>query len=69
MSLVVLGTVALDTVQTPRGKRMNMLGGSAAHFAMAARFFVPVNLVAVVGEDFPQGHIDFEKERDSNRLA
>ena len=63
MSLVVLGTVALDTVQTPRGKRMNMLGGSAAHFAMAARFFVPVNLVAVVGEDFPQGHIDFLRKK------
>ena len=63
MSLVVLGTVALDTVKTPRGKRRNMLGGSAAHFAMAARFFVPVNLVAVVGEDFPLSHINFLKKQ------
>lgn len=63
MSLIVLGTVALDTVKTPRGKRANMLGGSAAHFSMAARFFVPVNLVAVVGEDFPQGHIDFLRKK------
>jgi len=58
MSLVVLGTVALDTVKTPRGKRVDMLGGSAAHFSMAARFFTQVNLVAVVGEDFPARHIE-----------
>lgn len=63
MSLVVLGTVALDTVKTPRGKRRNMLGGSAAHFAMAARFFTPVNLVAVVGKDFPLSHIDFLRRK------
>ena len=63
MSLVVLGTVALDTVKTPHGKRHNMLGGSAAHFSMAARFFVPVNLVAVVGEDFPLNHIEFLRRK------
>lgn len=63
MSLVVLGTVALDTVKTPKGKRHNMLGGSAAHFAMAARFFTQVNLVAVVGEDFPLCHIDFLRRK------
>ena len=66
MGLVVLGTVALDTVKTPRGKRINMLGGSAAHFSMAARFFIPVNLVAVVGEDFPQRHIDFLRKKGIN---
>jgi len=58
MSILVLGTVALDTVKTPCGVRKNILGGSAAHFAMAARFFVPVNLVAIVGEDFPKRYID-----------
>ena len=63
MSVIVLGTVALDTVKTPQGKRVNMLGGSAAHFSMAARFFVPVNLVAVVGEDFPLAHIDFLRKK------
>lgn len=63
MSLIVLGTVALDTVKTPKGKRRNMLGGSAAHFSMAARFFTPVNLVAVIGEDFPQQHIDFLRRK------
>ncbi len=66
MSLIVLGTVALDTIKTPRGKRRNMLGGSAAHFAMAARFFAPINLVAVVGEDFPLKHIDFLKKKGIN---
>ncbi|HAH21185.1 MAG: sugar kinase [Omnitrophica WOR_2 bacterium GWF2_43_52] len=63
MSLIVLGTVALDTVKTPHGKKTNMLGGSAAHFSMAARFFIPVNLVAVVGEDFPSEHIDFLRRK------
>lgn len=63
MSLVVLGTVALDTVKTPRGRRVDMLGGSAAHFSMAARFFTPVNLVAVIGEDFPSNHIDFLRRK------
>ena len=63
MSIIVLGTVALDTVKTPFGKRVNMLGGSAAHFAMAARLFTGVNLVAIIGEDFPQKHIDFLRKK------
>ena len=63
MSLIVLGTVALDTVKTQKGSRLDMLGGSAAHFAMAARFFSPVNLVAVVGDDFPARHIKFLKRQ------
>ncbi|HLD82339.1 MAG TPA: PfkB family carbohydrate kinase [Candidatus Omnitrophota bacterium] len=61
MSILVLGTVALDTVKTPFGKRTLMLGGSAAHFAMSARIFTEVNLVANVGSDFPQRHLDFLK--------
>ena len=59
MSIVVLGTVALDTVKTPFGRRIHILGGSAAHFAMAARLFTNVNLVAIIGEDFPGKYIDF----------
>ncbi|RJO64516.1 MAG: sugar kinase [Candidatus Omnitrophota bacterium] len=59
MSIAVVGTVALDTVKTPLGKRVQMLGGSAVHFAMAARLFTRVNLVAVVGNDFPSRHIAF----------
>jgi sugar/nucleoside kinase (ribokinase family) len=59
VSILVLGTVALDSVKTPYGARKQMLGGSAAHFSMAARLFTRVNLAAIVGEDFPQRHIDF----------
>src|SRR5271156_1327241 len=59
MSLVVLGTVALDHVKTPSGAKKDMLGGSAAHFAMSARLFTDVHMVAVVGKDFPVKHLDF----------
>ncbi len=61
MSLLVLGTVALDTVKTPHGERKKMLGGSATHFSMSARLFTDVHLVAVVGEDFPVKHVNFLK--------
>lgn len=64
MSILVLGTAALDTVKTPAGKRHEMLGGSAVHFSMAARHFTQVNLVAIVGSDFPKKHTDFLKAKD-----
>ncbi len=63
MSLLVLGTVALDNVRTPSGFKKDMLGGSAAHFSMSARFFTEVNLVAVIGKDFPRKHIDFLRRK------
>ena len=63
MSIIVLGTVALDTVKTPFGRRKQMLGGSAAHFAMSARLFTNVNLVAIIGEDFPVKYIDFLQKK------
>lgn len=53
MSLLVVGSVAIDTVETPQGDVSEALGGSAAYFAYAASFFGPVRLVGVVGEDFP----------------
>jgi sugar/nucleoside kinase (ribokinase family) len=59
MGIIVLGTVALDTVKTPFGQRKHMLGGSAAHFSMSARLFTDVHLVAIVGRDFPQKYVDF----------
>lgn len=59
MSILVLGTVALDTVKTPFGERKRILGGSAAHFSMSARLFTKLSLVAVAGEDFPRKHIEF----------
>jgi sugar/nucleoside kinase (ribokinase family) len=53
MSLLAVGTLAFDTIQTPFERRSEVLGGSATHFAHAARFFGPVQLVGVVGTDFP----------------
>ena len=52
MSILVVGSVAYDTVETPFGKAEKVLGGSASFFSVAASFFSPVNLVAVVGDDF-----------------
>lgn len=66
MSLLVLGTVALDNVKTPHGERREMLGGSATHFAMSARLFTDVHLVAVIGKDFPQRHISLLKRKGIN---
>ncbi|MCM8801087.1 MAG: PfkB family carbohydrate kinase [Candidatus Omnitrophica bacterium] len=57
MSILVLGTVALDSIQTPSGKRTNLLGGSAIHFAMIAKLFTCVSLVSVIGEDFPEDYL------------
>jgi sugar/nucleoside kinase (ribokinase family) len=52
MSILVVGSVAYDTVETPFGKAERVLGGSASFFSLAASFFSPVNLVGVVGNDF-----------------
>ena len=64
MGIVVVGTVAFDTVETPFGRGENGLGGSATYFSTSASFFTDVSLVAVVGEDFPQEHVDFLQSRD-----
>jgi sugar/nucleoside kinase (ribokinase family) len=63
MSILVVGSVALDTVKTPFGKCRDVLGGSATYFSVSARFFSPVGIVAVVGRDFPSKYIDFLKKR------
>ncbi len=63
MSILVVGSVALDSIRTPFGEVEDILGGSATHFSVAASFFNRVRLVAVVGEDFPQEHIDFLASR------
>lgn len=57
MSVLVVGSVALDTVITPFGKREDALGGSATYFSCAASFFSSPHVVAVIGEDFPPEHI------------
>ncbi|HPX61358.1 MAG TPA: PfkB family carbohydrate kinase [Deltaproteobacteria bacterium] len=66
MGIVVVGTVAFDTVETPFGRGENILGGSATYFSTSASFFTDVSLVAVVGEDFPQEHVDFLQSREIN---
>ena len=53
MSLIVTGSIGIDTVITPVGRAENVLGGSCVYFSAAASFFTPVRLVAAVGEDFP----------------
>jgi sugar/nucleoside kinase (ribokinase family) len=64
MSILVVGSVAYDTVETPFGKAERVLGGSASFFAVAASFFVPVNLVGVVGEDFGEAQLVAFRGRD-----
>ncbi len=57
MSIVVVGTIGYDTIETQSNKVVEALGGSAAYFSLAARFFAPVSLVAAVGTDFkPEDH-------------
>ena len=53
MSLLVTGSIGVDTVETPFGKRENVIGGSAVYFSYAASFFTPVRLVGVIGPDYP----------------
>ncbi|HET7225141.1 MAG TPA: PfkB family carbohydrate kinase [Candidatus Eisenbacteria bacterium] len=54
--ILVVGSVALDTIKTPYGAAAEALGGSASYFALSASHFAPVRVVAVVGEDFPHEH-------------
>jgi sugar/nucleoside kinase (ribokinase family) len=63
MSLLVVGSVAIDNVQTPQARRDNLLGGSATHFSYAASFFTKVRLVSVVGDDWPVEHTRLLEER------
>jgi sugar/nucleoside kinase (ribokinase family) len=66
LSILVVGSVALDSIQTPFGKAEDALGGAATYFSTAARLYDAVNLVGVVGTDFPQVHIDYFKQLGVN---
>jgi len=59
MSLLVVGSVALDDIEAPAGSVKGVLGGAASYFGVAASFFAPVRVVAVVGDDFPEEHLGF----------
>lgn len=63
MSLVVVGSVALDTVETPKGRADDVLGGAALYFSLAASFFTAVRMVGVVGADFPRATLDELRQR------
>ena len=56
MGILVVGSVAFDTIETPHGKQERVLGGAATHFALAASFFTNVRVIGVVGEDFTPAH-------------
>ncbi len=64
MTLLVIGSIALDTIQTPTGQAADVLGGSATYFTLAASFFSRVRLVGVVGRDFPDHHMAFFEGRN-----
>ncbi|MHB8302217.1 MAG: PfkB family carbohydrate kinase [Acidobacteriaceae bacterium] len=63
MSILVVGSVAFDSISTPHGTAERCLGGAATHFALAASFFTPVRVIGVVGEDFSAEHEDVFRAR------
>lgn len=64
--VLIVGSVALDSIKTPLGEVNDALGGAAVYSSVAASFFTPVMVVGVVGEDFPVSHIDFLASRGIN---
>jgi len=64
MSLLVVGSMAFDSVKTPYGEREDAIGGSATYFSVSASYFTQVRLVGIVGSDFPQGELDFLADRN-----
>lgn len=63
MSILVVGSVALDTVETPFARAEETLGGAASYFTTAASLYNRVNLVAIIGSDFPREHLEFWRRR------
>ena len=64
MSLVIVGSVAFDTIETPWERKEKIVGGSGTYCALAASYFTRPKIVAVVGEDFPRETIDFLQEKE-----
>src|SRR5579863_869636 len=62
MSVLIVGSTALDSIKTPNAHNPRLLGGSASHAAVAASFFSPVKLIGVVGEDFPKPYIQLYRK-------
>lgn len=69
MSVLVVGTIALDSIKTPFGEKKEILGGSGVYSAVAASFFTDIELIGPVGNDFPQEHLDFLHSRQIGTSA
>jgi len=66
MSVLIVGSTALDSIKTPNAENPRLLGGSASHAAVAASFFAPVNLVGIVGDDFPTAYVSLYRRHKIN---
>jgi sugar/nucleoside kinase (ribokinase family) len=66
MSVLIVGSTALDSIKTPKAENPRLLGGSASHAAVAASFFSPVQLIGVVGDDFPKRYLQLYKRHRIN---
>lgn len=66
MSVLVVGSTALDSIKTPKAENPRLLGGSASHAAVAASFFAPVSMVGIVGDDFPRKYIQLYRRHGIN---
>ena len=66
MSVLIVGSTALDSIKTPKAENPRLLGGSASHAAVAASFFAPVRMVGVVGDDFPKRYLQLYRKHGIN---
>ena len=66
MSVLIVGSTALDSIKTPKSENPKLLGGSASHAGVAASFFSPVQLIGVVGDDFPKRYLDLYRRHRIN---
>src|ERR1700760_4806881 len=66
MSVLVVGSIAIDSVKTQLAERLEVLGGAASYASISASFFSPVNLVGIVGQDFPKEYLELFKSRGIN---
>tara|TARA_B100000579_G_C22675166_1_gene777596 strand:+ start:111 stop:1004 length:894 start_codon:yes stop_codon:yes gene_type:complete len=69
MSLLVIGTVAFDTIETPSGRAEKILGGAATYTCITSSYFVSPNIISIVGYDFPKEHIEKFKDHNVNLLG
>jgi len=66
MAILVVGSIGIDLVETPFGRAEDVLGGAASHFCAAASFYDTVNMIGVVGTDFPQAYLDYFRSRGAD---